>query len=340
MTKNSVASGLSTATAWSRRRDRSAATRIPNLGAFWAGKLQAFKHTHTSNDDLLARYADANIAAISNALSGLGPDDGTGSPPQSLRLGLHMVANIASAHVPALCAATRKHDVKPYKNGYDLARYRVGGELKPGAAKSREIVDAALPLPAGRTPRDIYFGAMEVNGTGVQFYGDVCLVLRAVDDQTIILDRNSYDLIRQPVRDEVEVGPKRGWLKRRAAKARSISGLWRDSRDAIAALKVLGATGFRARRLTMGQISDAVRDDEDYVELLRIGSFGTDELSEARLSASDMAREASIDSRRQTTSTPTLASLLWRHRRRIAEQELRKSGVPVRIVTTTGRVKG
>ena len=251
-----------------------------------------------------------------------------------------MVANISAAHVPAVCSATRRKDAKPYKNAYDLASNRVGGKQNYGLSGNRKTVDAALPLPLGTNPGDIYFGAMELNGTGVHFYGDVCLVLKAVNGKTIVLDRNSYDLIREPLRAEIETWSKSSWSKRRAAKARSISGYWDDSRDAIAALKVLGAVGFRARLLTMGQISDAVRDDEDYIEILRIGSFGTNDLSEARLSASDVAREASIDSRRRTAPTPTLESLLWRHRRRTAERELRKSGVPVRTVTTAGRVKG
>ena len=324
-------SWFSRAMAWLILRDNRAARRDSSVDTAWPATLQRLKQRHTSNDALLARYADANIAAISDALSGRGPGD---------RLGSHMVVNISAAHVAAVCSATRQGDAKPYKNAYDLASYRVGGEPSKGASESRKTVDAALPLPAGKTPDDIYFGAMELNGTGVHFYGDVCLVLSDVDARTIILDRNSYDLIRTPFREEIENGPLADWPKKRADKARWISGSWGQSRDTIAAIKVLGAIGFRARRLTMGQISDAVRDDEDYIELLRVGSFGTNDLAEARLTASDVAQEAAIDSRRRTTPTPTLQSLLWRHRRRNAEQELRNSGVPVRIVTTMGRIKG
>jgi len=310
----------------------------------WQAALQALKARHARNDALMLQYVDANIAAISTALAGRGPDDrarGLGSVPPEEGVGAHMVVNIASAHVPALCAATLRDDTKPYKNGYDLKHYyRIGDGLPQRAAKSREIVDAALPLPVGKAPSDIYFGAMELNGTGVHFYGDFCLVLRDVDPQTVLLDRNSYDLIRTPIRDVIEVGPPADWPEKRAEMASKISGTWGQSREPIAALKVFGAIGFRARRLTVGQISDAIRDDEDYIEILRVGSFGTNDLSEARLTASDAAQEAAIDSRRGTAPTQPLEALLWRQRRRIAERELRKNGVPVRIVATMGRIKG
>ena len=64
---------------------------------------------------------------------------------------------------------------EPYKNGYDLGQYRIG-EPPPGKSlKSREIVDRALPLQNGQKPNDVYFGAIELNGAGIRFYGDVCL---------------------------------------------------------------------------------------------------------------------------------------------------------------------
>ena len=343
-----VTSWFSRAMAWLLPRENLPATRDVNTD--WSARLRTLKERHTGNDALMARYAEANIAAISAAVSGRGPDDGPETSARVSRLGSHMVVNIASAHVAAFCAVRRPGDARPgdarpcdaspYKNTYDLEKYRIGGKLNKGASESRKLVDAALPLPSGKTPRDIYYGAMELNGTGVHFYGDVCLVLSEVDAPTVLLDRNSYDLIRMPLREQIESGPPAGWPKKRSDGALRISGSWGASRDTIAAIKVLGAVGFRARRLTIGQISDAVRDDEDYIELLRIGSFGTNDLSEARLTASDVAQEAAIDSRRRTTPTPTLESLLWRHRRRNAEQELRKSGVPVRIVTTMGRIKG
>lgn len=315
------------AKAWLTRRITHEAPHPPTSTTDWSIALQNLKERHTSSDPVAAQYAEANIAAGIATLS-------------ASHVGLHMVVNISAAHVAAVCSATRDGDPKPYKNAYDLASYRVGGMPSSGASESRKTVDAALPLPAGKTPIDIYFGAMELNGTGVRFYGDFCLVLRDVDAQTVVLDRNSYDLIRTPLREEVEVGPSKDWPQKRVAKALSMSGKWGTSRHAIAAIKVFGAVGFRARLLTTGQISDAVRDDEDYIETLRVGSFGTKDLSEARVTASDSALEAAIDSRRRTTPTPTLESLLWRHRRRTAEQELRKSGVPVRIVTATGRMKG
>src|SRR5271170_7195130 len=86
----------------------------------WQAALQALKARHARNDALMLQYVDANIAAISTALAGRGPDDrarGLGSVPPEEGVGAHMVVNIASAHVPALCAATLRDDTKPYKNG-------------------------------------------------------------------------------------------------------------------------------------------------------------------------------------------------------------------------------
>lgn len=285
------------------------------------------------------RYANANVSAVKAAISGIGPDDPAGQPTPS-GMGARMVVNISAAHIPAFCRASANHEPKPYKNAYDLGRYSVG-DPPPDLAKSlRELVDDALPLPAA-TRHDVYFGAMELNGAGVSFYGDICLVLKEVPDQTVLLDRNSYDLVRSPFRDIIEHPcDSSKWTARRARMAEHMSGTWGPSRALIAAIKVLENLGSRARRFTTGQISAALLDDEDYIEILRLGSFGTQDLAEARLGAADAAREASIDDRRRAGIIPPLEALLWRDRRQVAERELRACGVSVRVVTTMGRVRG
>src|SRR5205807_859571 len=100
-----------------------------------------------------------------------------------------------SAHVPAFCEASRKGEKKPYKNGYDLGKFRLGSPPPSSEPKLRETVDAALPLN-GVHPEDVYFGAVELFGSGIRFYGDVCLVIArdAIAAGTLVLDRNSFDL--------------------------------------------------------------------------------------------------------------------------------------------------
>lgn len=288
-------------------------------------------------------YFAANVSAIRAALAGIGPDDvvaRTAVPLASSGVGACMVVNIASAHVPEFCDASQRGDPRPYKNGYDLDRYHVGRPPQKGAKKLREVVDESLPVPDGNGS-NIYFGAMELNGTGVYFYGDICLVLRMVPSNTVVLSSNSYDLVRSPLRDAVESEKSPDtWPPRRAEEARRMAGTWGEDRDKIAAIKVFVTLGLRPRRLTTGQISDALRVDEDYIEILRIGSFGAADLVEARVTAADSACEASIEDRRRTGLTPPLEALMWRDRRRVAERELLKFGVPVRVANVSGRVKG
>ena len=59
------------------------------------------------------------------------------------------------------------------------------------------------------------------------------------------------------------------------------------------------------RRLTTGQISEAVLDDEDYIEVLKIGSFDVGALQEARVSAADAAAEAQVGAQLQMGPAPT-----------------------------------
>jgi hypothetical protein len=284
-----------------------------------------------------ARFAKANVDAVNDAVAGRGPDNG--NPDATMRA--RMVVNIASTHVPAFCEASRRNQQTPYKNGYDLKKYRVGDGPPTDALKTRELVDRALPID-GQSPANVYFGAVELNGTGVRFYGDVCFVLApaTLPADTVLLDRNSYDLMRSPIREIVD--KHRGADQREKARkdeAQKLSGRWGADLGTMAAVKALGILGMRRRRYTTGQISQAIREDEDFMEVLKIGSFGVAQLQEARLSGSDAAHDALVGDRLQSRPAPRLESLLWRERRRRAEQELRSLGVRVRVITNSGRTK-
>ncbi len=277
----------------------------------WIAKLQDAVLKESRNGTEEGQFAQANADSVVDTIKGCGPDSSTIDPD----FGARMVCNISSVHIPAFVTASLAGE-KAYKNGYDLAKYRIGGSASDGSLKTRDIVDQALTHLVGVSGDKIYFGAVELNGAGVRFYGDICLVLKrdAVLSTTTILDRNSYDLVRSPLRQRIESGNPAMWDKNREAEASSISGNWADDLQGL--LK-----------------------DEDYIEVLRVGSFSARDLQEARISASDAPYESLVAQRRATGPRPRLEALIWRMRRRRADAALRRAKVDVRVVTTTGRVK-
>lgn len=283
-------------------------------------------------------YASANCEAIKRAVKGFGPDSDKDDP----RAGARMVVNLSSAYVPAFCEASAKGTGKPYKNGYDLEPVAARKGLPLPVSLNRRVVDEALPLPAGLTPNDIYFGAVELNGAGIRFYGDICLVLKreAVPEDTIVLDRNSYDLLRSPAKEQIARLPISQQPEARKATLRRWSGEWARDVGAMAAVKALSVLGLRSRRMTTGQISEAVREDEDYIEVLKRRSFAAADLQEARVSAAEAAHDALVGSRLSKRPMPRLEALIWRNRRSRAEAALRQAGIPLRIVTGAGRTRG
>lgn len=244
--------------------------------------------------------------------------------------------NISSVHVPSFCKLSRQGRLDAYLNAYDLKRLGMGA----GASQTRQRVDAALPLPANITPERVYFGAVEVAGTGIRFYGDFCFVLKpaVVLDNTVILETNSYDLAREPLATVIHRA-QTPESKRRFFASR-MSATWGNDRCDVIASKVLQTLGEREYRLTLGQIAHAARNDEHYVEVLHVGSFSADQLEEVRVSAEDAALEAQIAARLQVGPAPSAAEAEWRQRRRQAVAALNDLRVPVRTITTIGRTKG
>ncbi len=280
-------------------------------------------------------YASANRTAISNALDGWGPDSATASE----HAGARMAVNISAVHIPAFCKSTNVED-KPYRNGYDLEKYRLGDNGKPVA--TRMIVDQALPIDTKHDFRDIYFGALEMNGTGVRFYGDLCMILRrgAFADDTVVLDRNSYDLVRPPLVDIVNQQTDENARNReRRSLAKKLSGKWIPDMSAMVGLRVFASIGIQRRRCTTGQIADAICNDEDYIEVLKIGSFGAAQLQEVRVSSNIAAADALAGDRVLTGPPPRFEALMWRERRVQAEAELRRLGVRFVTATVGGRTR-
>jgi hypothetical protein len=243
---------------------------------------------------------------------------------------------MSNEHIPTFC---RDSDAGPYayKNSYDLGKTRLlGDEPQTKDSKRREIVDRAIFRATGVAPDRLYFGAVELNGCGVRFYGDYCLVMREACQTEWVLDRNSYDIARAPLASFTN-----GLLNesRMVDSLRAISGKWKDDLSHMLVIKTFGSVSATTRRLTVGQISNAVLNDEDYVEVLRNGSFNLNDIEEVRTSAAEVAREHAIGERARLGITPTVAELQWRNRRIESERLLKTRGIPVRVVTTSGRIK-
>ncbi|MBX7481674.1 hypothetical protein [Qipengyuania qiaonensis] len=286
----------------------------------WAALRAAREARIAADPETPGGMAAANSDMVARVVAGMGPDSRAVSPEGGARA----VANMASDHAPAFCNPTGP---KAYLNAYDLP-------APATVSATRQRVDAALPLPAGYTQQDIYFLALEVNGTGVRFYGDLCLVLKpqATAADVRILNGNSYDLVRLPL------STRTGTDTALRSEAARFWGVWREDLTSMATLKVFAARRSE-RRFTTGQVSDAILDDEDYLEVLRLGSFDASDLQEVRITAASAAAEADAAERMRHGPTPSAASLLWRRRRRDAVAAFEAAGVPVRVVSHSGRLK-
>lgn len=297
-------------------------------------------------DRKLQSYRSANAEMIRGSLLGYGPD----SRSVAAGAGMRVVFNMSSAHVPAFFAAgPAAPRVSPYQNRYDRAAQSLGDA--PPTRGIREKVDAAVAAThnAGASPlqqispEDIYYGAVELNGPGIRYFGDVSLVVKPDKsvDGTLVLYRNSYDLSRKPVVEGVYVaGDEAATLRNAQRELNSWAGLWPRDPPEMAACKILEGLPATARRLTTGMVSAGVLVDEDYLEVIRIGSFGYPDLEEMRLTAADAAAEARIADRIRSGPAPSFAEMLWRYRRRESERAAARQNVRSRVIVTAGRDRG
>lgn len=286
-------------------------------------------------------YFDANKDMVAATLQGNSPHGGA-----QQRHGLCVVFNLSALNAIRFLLSQRRG---PGFGTY-LNRHRTPNPVgRPLAGPSiRDRIDAALSavsttlnlVPLG--PTDAHYGAMELNGTGIRYFGDICLVLRAdnVDPKTLILLRNSYDLNVTPVSRRF------GGLNRTEQDELATSilkdewaGEWLAHGHFIAGKKIMDQAPETTRRMTTAQISQGVLDDEDYVEVVRAGTFTPDALLEVRQTAEDAAAEALIGDRSRVGHAPDAAQALWRHRRRALARLAQEHALPVRVVTTSGRTR-
>jgi len=291
-----------------------------------AGRLLAAYPTSCS------AWREADGATIRGAIRGVSPYTGNVKRDGAAKV----VFNISSVHVPSLAAS----QMNTYLNRYDVSQ-RIGGTRPSGAADARENIDRMLASLIGSSAhwQGLYYAAVELNGAGIRYYGDVCLVLRdsEVGADTKVLNRNSFDLICEPLRSVTS--PRGTWDAVRAEQeAAEIAGTWDELGD-MALCKILKPGYADDRRLTIGAISVGVLADEDYLEVIREKSFTVGDLAEARLAAADAAVDGLVADRLRRGPLPSWTELLWRHRRRKADEALKARSVPTRVVVSAGRVR-
>ena len=308
----------------------------------WGNDLEGAILEASKDNCRLEGYVRANVDSVKQLLRGIGPDDTVPSDGA----GASIVFNMSCAHVPSFCKDSTGGQTA-YKNAYDLNK----------AGSKRQLVDEVLASVCksrgvGITKESIYFAAVETTGTGIRFFGDLCLVMRfrpdwenvdsplsapTLDQQTLVLERNSYDLVRAPLQADVEesanpdaarVGIVENWVAS-----------WSSQLIDMIALRVMQKLPMEERRWTSGEIAGALLEDEDYCEVLFPRSFDVNELVEVRSTSADAAAEGDIADREQYGEGPGLHELQWRDQRRRARKAIAAAGIPVRIVTTSGRVR-
>ena len=291
----------------------------------WAGER---KNRVGQGPKTAAPMRTANADMIERVADGAGPNKLARDPA----LGARAVANIPAVHVPAFCK-------EGYKNAYDLEaeqRIRLGNKA-PTPSPLRKLVDDVLSKIVAVEGKKIYFLAVEVNGTGIRFYGDICLVLAKgrIAANAVVLTCNSYDLARAPLMPP-GASPSQAVM---TDAARTIWGRWKRDLANMCVLKVFDLRPDALRRFTTGQVSETILQDEDYLEVLRVGAFKTSALQEARVSVADAALETRIGEQLRGGPCPNLAELQWRKHRKAALKALGEAGIATRVVTTAGRVR-
>jgi hypothetical protein len=229
--------------------------------------------------------------------------------------GLRMVVNITA---DALRSFLREG---AYRNLYQNP---VIGGTPRGPSDERKEVDVRLGIGS-----NTYFGAVALGGSGIRFYGEYCMVLklRRLTSDTRILDRDSFDLLNEPLSK----------LEQSSEQLACLCGTWGDDRVEMAVRRVLPELSHDVRLVTSGTISEAVLRDQEYIEIHLDGTFATDDIAEVRHSPDDASTEISISEREREGLTTTLVERMWRQRRADVASDLEANSVPQRVVTLHGR---
>jgi hypothetical protein len=201
----------------------------------------------------------------------------------------------------------------------------VGSPAPPTVDAERQRVDAAFGLA---NPNEIFFAAISLEGTGVRYYGEYCMVLGiSPPDSMQIVDRDSYEILFEPLKSDPGVA------------VPFICGTWHADRAHMAVLKAYPVLDRPERIRTAGVMAQAVLEGEEYIEAhLRYPAhgpprgFGIQELSEVRQDARDIAEAQRIESVWNLGSAPKLEELLFMFRRKGVDQQLSRNAMKSRVV--------
>ena len=200
-------------------------------------------------------------------------------------------------------------------------------------SSTRRYVDELIGF-VGDAARKLYFGAVALSGTGIRFYGEYCLVL---SNQTVsriwqILDRNSYDLVNDPLQNRIK--PEAGdntidvaWL----------SGKWVQDLNDIIIMKIAPQIDSEHRLVTPGSIAEGVLADEAFIEVHLEQTFGPADLEEIRFAPEEQALASDIENRLGARHVAKLEEWIWFWRRQLVDAEAARAGLSRRVVTTAGR---
>jgi hypothetical protein len=238
--------------------------------------------------------------------------------------GLRVVVNIGVRALLKLFADGR------YLNLYE--RPEIGGERKTPSAE-RVAVDTALDLDGPH----VYFGAVALGGAGVRFYGEYCLVLDLVDvdNDPQLFDRDSYDILLEPIAD----------LESPQQLIDRLVGSWEQDVHAMVMLKVLPELVHQRRLVTTGTVSELVLKDQEFIEVhlqpdqdgFAPRSFGPSDLEEVRESPDEVAVASRLREKEEEGHRLLKVEYEWLLRREAVSRALARAALPTRVVTQHGR---
>lgn len=279
----------------------------------WSWTKRRSEVLKQANDWAFGKFSAANAKSVEAMASAKGKN-----------ARLHVIFNIGS---DALRSYAQTGD---YKNAYEQPTI-VGATVN--ASPTRQHVDELIGL---KNPESFYFCALSSGGVGIRFYGEYCVVLKSGSDSGVkrVLDRNSYDFIRSPLK---ELLAHRALTEKQDLVKRLETGFRSKEMGQMLAIKVLQHFNHPSRLLTMGSISEAILADEDYVEALHEGKIPLQSVLEVRSSPLDEMQESGILSK-LGRGQATVEELLWVSRR----EEVRKAlaapctGVALELRTVVG----
>ena len=287
---------------------------VPDYLANWTWKERKDDALSHASDWLGGGFAKANVTYVREIVL---------ATADSARL--HVVFNIGA---DALRGFVLTDD---YKNVYEHPVVE-GKELRP--SKKRLLVDSIVGLD---DPKNYYFCALSVGGTGMRFYGEYCVVLKSPDDAASVkrvLDRNSYDFTGPPLACFLAG---RSLTDQQQLASKLTCTFRSDALGDMLAIKVLQHHGARPRLLTIGSVGEAILSDVDYVEAYHEGKIRLRTVLEVRSHPEDEMTESSIEDRFVRGEAVATEELQWAARRQQARVAMEEKGIRHRVITGNGR---